>query len=57
MENKVKPNGTATFSVAGKTAEFPVYSGTHGPDVVDIGTLNKQAGVFTLDPGFTSTGS
>ncbi|MEM8920899.1 MAG: citrate synthase, partial [Pseudomonadota bacterium] len=33
------------------------YSGTHGPDVVDIGTLNKQAGVFTLDPGFTSTGS
>ncbi|WP_018996914.1 citrate synthase [Hirschia maritima] len=57
MENKVKPNGTATFTVAGKTAELPVYSGTHGPDVVDIASLNKQTGHFTLDPGFTSTAS
>ena len=57
MENKVKPNGTATFTVAGKTAELPVYSGTHGPDVVDIASLNKLTGHFTLDPGFTSTAS
>ncbi|ACT59391.1 citrate synthase [Hirschia baltica] len=57
MENKVKPNGTATLNVAGKTAELPIYSGTLGPDVIDISTLNKQTGRFTLDPGFTSTGS
>lgn len=57
MENKVKPNGTATLNVAGKTAELPIYSGTHGPDVVDIASLNKQTGHFTLDPGFTSTAS
>ncbi len=57
MQNKVKPNGTATLHVAGKTAELPVYSGTHGPDVIDIASLSKQTGHFTLDPGFTSTGS
>lgn len=57
MENKVKPNGTATLKVAGKTAELPIYSGTHGPDVINIAALNKQTGHFTLDPGFTSTAS
>ena len=57
MENKVKLKGKAQMTVNGRTAEFPVYSGTLGPDVVDIGTLYKQADVFTLDPGFTSTGS
>ncbi len=57
MENKVKPNGKATLTVAGQTAELPVYSGTAGPDVIDISSLSKQTGHFTLDPGFTSTGS
>ncbi|MDZ4762045.1 MAG: citrate synthase [Alphaproteobacteria bacterium] len=57
MENKVKLKGQAQLTVNGRTAELPVYGGTHGPDVVDIGTLYKQADVFTLDPGFTSTGS
>jgi citrate synthase len=36
--------------------ELPVYSGTLGPDVVDIRGLGKH-GVFTYDPGFMSTGS
>ena len=57
MQNKVKPNGTATLTVKGTTAELPVYSGTLGPDVIEIATLNKQTDHFTLDPGFTSTGS
>ena len=38
-------------------AELPVMSGTVGPDVLDIRTLYKQTGMFTYDPGFTSTGS
>lgn len=37
--------------------EFPLLSGTMGPDVVDIRTLYSTAGVFTYDPGFLSTGS
>jgi citrate synthase len=57
MENKVKPNGKATVSANGKTVEMPVYAGTVGPDVIDIGKLYAQTGMFTLDPGFTSTAS
>ncbi len=41
----------------GDTTELPVHKGTVGPDVVDIGALYKNQGVFTYDPGFVSTGS
>jgi citrate synthase len=46
---------TATLSFNGKTADFPVYSGTIGPDVIDITKLYGQTGAFTYDPGFMST--
>ena len=52
-----KAHGTATLTLHGKQIEFPVYSGTVGPDVVDISTLYSKAGVFTYDPGFTSSAS
>lgn len=39
-----------------KEIEIPVLSGTIGPDVLDIRELGKH-GVFTYDPGFTSTAS
>ena len=57
MINKTKQTGTATLNVKGQDIELPIYSGTHGPDVVDVKRLYAEAGVFTLDPGFTSTGS
>jgi len=41
----------------GKTLEFPVMSGTIGPEVVDIRTLYGKSGYFTYDPGFLSTAS
>jgi len=50
-------NHAATFSVDGKAVEFPVMSGTHGNDVVDIRTLGGKTGLFTYDPGFLSTAS
>ncbi len=37
--------------------ELPVLSGTIGPDVLDVQSLYKQTGMFTYDPGFTSTAS
>ncbi len=37
--------------------EYPVLSGSVGPDVVDIRKLYGQTGMFTYDPGFTSTAS
>ncbi|WP_394694770.1 citrate synthase [Hyphobacterium sp.] len=57
METKAKPNGTATLTIDGQSYEFPVLKGSIGPDVIDIRSLYSKAGVFTYDPGFTSTGS
>lgn len=37
--------------------ELPVRKGTTGPDVIEIGRLYTEQGVFTYDPGFVSTGS
>ena len=37
--------------------ELPVLSGSTGPDVLDVQNLYKQTGMFTYDPGFTSTAS
>jgi citrate synthase len=48
---------TATLSVDGKTIELPVLEGSTGPDVIDISKLYAQTGMFTYDPGFTSTAS
>ena len=48
---------TATLTVGNKTYDFPILSGTVGPDVIDIAKLYAQSGMFTYDPGFTSTGS
>ena len=47
----------ASLSVANKTIELPVKPGTIGPSVVDIAKLYGQTGMFTYDPGFTSTAS
>ena len=46
---------TATLSIDGKTIDLPVYSGSIGPDVVDIRSLYAKTGTFTFDPGFLST--
>ena len=48
---------TVTDNATGKSVEFPVREGTHGPGAVDIKTLYQEFGLFTYDPGFTSTGS
>ena len=57
MENKIQPKGSAQLSINGETYDLPVYGGSIGPDVIDIRALYKNAGVFTFDPGFTSTAS
>ncbi|WP_420145199.1 citrate synthase [Sphingobium sp.] len=48
---------TATFSLSGEDRDYPVLSGTVGPDVVDIRKFYGQTDNFTYDPGFTSTAS
>lgn len=46
---------TFTDNRTGKSAEFPILNPTIGPDVIDISSLYKEMGMFTFDPGFTST--
>ncbi|MEO5707426.1 MAG: citrate synthase [Alteraurantiacibacter sp.] len=47
----------AKLTVGDKNFDFPVMAGTTGPDVVDIRKMYGQTGMFTYDPGFTSTAS
>jgi citrate synthase len=37
--------------------DYPVMAGSVGPEVVDIRKLYADTGMFTYDPGFTSTAS
>src|SRR5947209_20446792 len=48
---------SATLNVPGGSFDFRVLEGTVGPDVVDIRKLYAEAGMFTYDPGYTSTAS
>jgi len=50
-------DSAAKLTLNGEDYEFPVYSGTIGPDVIDISKLYAKTGAFTYDPGFTSTAS
>src|SRR6218665_3730332 len=45
----------AKLVIGDQTHEFPVLSGSVGPDVIDIRSLYAKTGMFTYDPGFTST--
>jgi citrate synthase len=57
MDSKVQPKGSATLNVGGKAIDMPIFAGSVGPDVIDIRKLYAQSGMFTYDPGFTSTAS
>jgi len=50
-------SATLTFSDGSPPLQFPIMSGTIGPEVVDIKTLYGKSGRFTYDPGFLSTAS
>lgn len=40
-----------------QVVELDKYSGSVGPDVLDVTSLYKETGMFTYDPGFLSTAS
>ncbi|MEO0772600.1 MAG: citrate synthase, partial [Pseudomonadota bacterium] len=48
---------SAKLTIEGMEYDLPMFSPTAGPDVIDIRKLYGEAGVFTYDPGFTSTAS
>ncbi|MEZ0261836.1 MAG: citrate synthase [Alphaproteobacteria bacterium] len=52
---KAKKTVTLTDNETGKSFELPVLDGSVGPRVIDIRKLYAETGMFTYDPGFTST--
>ena len=52
-----KQTATLTDNETGKSYDFPIIHGTVGPRLVDIRKMYGESGMFTYDPGFTSTGS
>jgi citrate synthase len=48
---------TLTFSDGTPPVDFPVLTGSVGPDVIDVRALYAKTGKFTYDPGFMSTAS
>mgnify|MGYP002524892858 FL=1 len=53
----VRHSFTLTDNETGESWELPTIHGSIGPKVIDIRKLYGQSGVFTYDPGFTSTAS
>ena len=51
------PKKIIQLNIQDQNYELPVLSGTLGPDVIDIRTLYAKTGLFTYDPGFTSSAS
>jgi citrate synthase len=45
------------LTVGDNQYDLPIMEGTTGPDVLDIRKLYGQSGLFTYDPGYTSTAS
>ena len=48
---------TLTNNESGESTELKRYSGTMGPDVIDVRSVYGQQDKFTFDPGFASTAS
>ena len=46
---------TASISVGGVTAEFPIVAATEGHSAIDISKLGSLTGLNTLDHGFANT--
>ncbi|MGV3770382.1 MAG: citrate/2-methylcitrate synthase, partial [Sphingobium phenoxybenzoativorans] len=47
----------AKLTLGENSKEYPILSGTVGPQVIDIRKLYGDTEMFTFDPGFTSTAS
>jgi len=57
MSNGNGAGGTAKLALGDKSTDYPIMSGSVGPQVIDIRKLYGDTDMFTYDPGFTSTAS
>ncbi len=54
MADQKSKHATLAIDGVDTPIELPIYSGSLGPDVIDVSKLTGQ-GFFTYDPGFVST--
>ncbi|RVT40765.1 citrate synthase [Sphingobium algorifonticola] len=47
----------ATLTIGDATKDYDILDGSVGPQVIDVRKLYANTGMFTYDPGFTSTAS
>ncbi|CAM5629377.1 citrate synthase [Sphingobium scionense] len=50
-------DNNASLTVGGEAKDYAILDGTVGPQVIDVRKLYANTGMFTYDPGFTSTAS
>jgi citrate synthase len=55
-ENNMSDN-KASLTIGEKNQDYAIMDGTVGPQVIDVRKLYANTGMFTYDPGFTSTAS
>jgi len=55
-ENKMSDN-KASLTISENSQDYAIMDGTVGPQVIDVRKLYANTGMFTYDPGFTSTAS
>ena len=48
-------NKNATLTAADRSVSLPLVEGSQGPSCIDIGSLYRETGHFTFDPGFAAT--
>ncbi len=50
-------NHSVSLTAAGHTVSLPLVEGTLGPSSIDIGSIRRDTGHFSFDPGFAATAS
>ncbi|MCS6778266.1 MAG: citrate synthase [Geminicoccaceae bacterium] len=57
MSDPTRPAIARVSVGGGEPVELPILAGTMGPSVLDVRKLYATTGLFTYDPGYTSTAS
>jgi len=57
VKEKNMSDNNASLTVGGEAKDYAIMDGSVGPQVIDVRKLYANTGMFTYDPGFTSTAS
>jgi citrate synthase len=57
LKEKNMSDNKASLTIGSDAQDYAIMDGTMGPQVIDVRKLYANTGMFTYDPGFTSTAS